>query len=112
MSTEMLALKLTVMGMGTVFTILSILGLLIHCLKLIFNREAKANPGPVASETITLPSENQEELVAVFAAASHIARLRWKQPVLLKVATPAWDEKQHSSWLEAGKRGIIDSRLA
>jgi sodium pump decarboxylase gamma subunit len=112
MSTEMLALKLTVMGIGTVFSILSILGLLLHCLKLIFNREAKANPGPDASETITLPSENQAELVAVIAAASHIARLRWMQPVLVKVAIPAWDEKQHSSWLEAGRRGIIDSRLA
>lgn len=113
MSTGMLALKLTIMGMGTVFVILSLLGLMMHCFKLFFEKETKADAGPMpeAPERIPTQSEEQEELVAVIAAASHFARMRWKRPVLVKTVTPVWDEKNQSSWLEAGRREIINSRL-
>lgn len=113
MSIGMFSLKLAVMGMGTVFTILAILGLVMHCFKLVFDRETRACADPTQEmpESIHTHSDDQEELVAVIAAASHFARMKWKQPVLVKTVTPVWDEKHQSSWLEAGRREIISSRL-
>lgn len=114
MSVGMLSLKLAVMGMGMVFIILSTLGLTMHIFKLIFYVAVKnsSNPSlPVASEVNHPEGEAEEELVAVIAAACRFARVKWNQVVIVKAVTPAWDDKYHSSWLEAGRQEIINSRL-
>lgn len=122
MSVGMLALKLTLMGLGTVFVILSILGLVMYCFKFVFGKENRADVKSVP-ESFPTPNEDrkqsedleeseaQEELVAVMAAAYHFARMRWKQPVVVKAVTPVWEENSHSSWLEAGRQEIINSKL-
>lgn len=114
MSTGMLALKLAAMGMGMVFIILSVLGLMIHILKLIFNVAAKNSSNPaiqVTPEASRTEGEAEEELVAVIAAACRFARVKWNQAVIVKAVTPVWDEKYRSPWLEAGRQEIINSRL-
>ena len=113
MSVGMLALKLAVTGMGTVFVILCALGLMMHCFKLVFSKsnQAGAESEPVLCENLPTGEENGEELVAVFAAASYYARLRYKRPVLVKAVTPVWDGGQESTWLTAGRSELVNSNL-
>lgn len=114
MSAGMLSLQLTVTGMGTVFAILSILGVTMHLFKIIFGRATcpAVAAGVIPGQTEAAdPRDDQEELAAVIAAASHFARMKWKQPVLVKAVTPVWDEKHRSSWLDAGRQEIINARL-
>lgn len=121
MSVGMTAVKLTLMGLGTVFAILSILGVVMYCFKLIFAKENMANaksvPECTPAPNVNLQenveqagNEDQEELVVVMAAAYHYARMKWKRPVVVKAVTPVWEENSHSSWLEAGRQEIINSK--
>ncbi len=109
----MLAFKLAVTGMGTVFVILCALGLMMHCFKLVFfkSNQAGAESEPGLREDLPTGEENGEELVAVFAAASYYARMRYKRPVLVKAVTPVWDGGQTSTWLAAGRREMVSSNL-
>lgn len=113
MSVGMLALKLAVSGMGTVFLILSVLGLMMHCFKYVFNRSKQAVAGTASGLPEDLPAgeENEEELVAVFAAASYYARIKYKRPVLVKTVTPVWDAGHVSTWLATGRRELLSSKL-
>lgn len=116
MSAGMMSLQLTAVGMGTVFVILAALGMIMQIFKYLFAGKPgpPVNPArstPAGAEMATPRQDQQEELVAVIAAASHFARLKWQRPVLVKAVTPVWDEKHQSSWLEAGRQEIINSRL-
>jgi Na+-transporting methylmalonyl-CoA/oxaloacetate decarboxylase gamma subunit len=113
MSVGMLALKLAVSGIGTVFVILGVLGLMMHCFKYVFDRSKQAEAGTASGLPGDLPAgeEKEEELVAVFAAASYYARLMYKRPVLVKAVTPVWDAGHESIWQATGRRELLSSRL-
>lgn len=113
MSIGMLSLQMTITGMTTVFIILSLLGLIMYGFKVIFNRENEIGPFAVA-QVVDNPAgkqaDEEEELVAVIAAASFYARLKWKRPVVVHTVTPEWEESHQPSWLEAGRHELINSR--
>jgi len=115
MSVGMLALKLSISGMGATFLILGLLGLMMHCFRYAFNtgklavaENASGLPGHLPAEE---EEEEKEELVAVFAAASYYARLKYKRPVLVKAVTPVWDAGHESNWLVTGRRELLSSGL-
>lgn len=117
MSVGMLALKLTITGMGTVFVILGLLGLMMHCFKYLFDRSRQTAAGTASASAPALPESSPagaataEELVVVFAAATHYARLKFKRPVLIKAVTPVWDTEHESTWQAAGRRELQNSLL-
>ena len=115
MSVGMLALKLTITGMGTVFVILGLLGLMMHCFKYLFDRSRQTAAGaasaPALPESSPAGAATAEELVVVFAAATHYARLKFKRPVLIKAVTPVWDTEHESTWQAAGRRELQSSLL-
>jgi Na+-transporting methylmalonyl-CoA/oxaloacetate decarboxylase gamma subunit len=109
----MLALKLSITGMGATFLILGLLGLMMHCFKFAFNTRKQAVAGTTSGLSRDLPAgeEKEEELVAVCAAASYYARLKYKRPVLVKAVTPVWDAGHESNWLATGRRELLSSGL-
>ncbi|OPZ75089.1 MAG: Oxaloacetate decarboxylase, gamma chain [Firmicutes bacterium ADurb.Bin456] len=111
MSVGMLALKLTVTGMGTVFVILGVLGLIMHCFKYLFNSNKQTAAVTCPPACCPAGTEANEELVAVVAAATHYARLKFKRPVLVKAVTPHWDTEHESTWQAAGRRELQSTLL-
>ncbi|MCL6634219.1 MAG: OadG family protein [Peptococcaceae bacterium] len=106
METGLYALKITIMGMGTTFIILSLLALVMQCFAAVFNRTPAAPVAEAAKETPSPPDGDRDELVAVIAAAAHYAATRWKRAVLVKSVVPVWNDKG-SPWADAGRRELM-----
>ncbi len=75
------ALMDTLMGMGTVFSILILISFIIYLFKVFFyNKKPQPEPAPAALVPETVPEEDDGELIAVITAA--IAAFEaWAAPV-------------------------------
>lgn len=114
METDLYALKVSLMGMGTTFTILTLLWLSIHFFEYIFKKTALTPADAVlpGEEKVKEAVQNNDEistgeLIAVIASASHYAAARWNRPAVVKAVIP--DRKNNvSPWANAARHELIN----